>query len=63
MQVSLGRRFAVEKRPNAEGSTLDVEFKVILPNPYTLYFIHECGVLSGWLLKVGDFRRLALHAL
>jgi hypothetical protein len=47
MQVVLGRRFAVEEQPNAKGSTPDAEFKVELPDPYTLYFRHECGVLSG----------------
>jgi hypothetical protein len=47
MEVGVGRRFVVEEQPNAKGSTLDVEFKVELPNPYTLYFMHECGVLSG----------------
>jgi hypothetical protein len=47
MQVSLGRRFAVEKRPGAKGSTSDMDFKVGLPDPYTLYFMRECGVLSG----------------
>jgi hypothetical protein len=45
-----------------KGSTPDVEFKVELPDPYTFYFMHECGVLSGYLLKVGEFRRLALPA-
>jgi hypothetical protein len=40
MQVSLGRIFAFEKQPNALGSTPDAEFKVRLPDPYTLYFIY-----------------------
>jgi hypothetical protein len=30
-----------------KGLTSDVEFKVELPDPYTFYFMHECGVLSG----------------
>jgi hypothetical protein len=47
MQVSLGRRLVVEKKLNAKGPTSDVEFKVRLPDPYTFYLMHECGVMSG----------------
>jgi hypothetical protein len=47
MKVSLGRRLGVEKLFNAKGLAPDAEFKVRLLDPYTLYFMHECGVLSG----------------
>jgi hypothetical protein len=47
MQVGLGRRSAVEKQLSAKGSTPDVEFKVSLPDPYTLFFMYDCGVMSG----------------
>ena len=47
MEVSLRRILAVEKQPSAKGSTLDTEFKVRIPDPYTLYFMHEFGVLLG----------------
>jgi hypothetical protein len=47
MKVGLGRIFAAEEQSNAKGLTLDVEFKVDLTDPYTLYFMHECGVLLG----------------
>jgi hypothetical protein len=47
MQVSLGRRFAVEEQPNAKGSTMYAKFKVELLDPYTLYFMHEFGVFLG----------------
>ena len=47
MQVSLGRRFAVEEQPSAKGSTPDAEFKVRLPDSYAFHFIYECGVFSG----------------
>ena len=63
MQVSLGRIFAVKEQLSAKGSTPDAEFKVRLPDPYALYFMHECGVLSGELLKVGEFIWLSLLAL
>jgi hypothetical protein len=43
MQVSLGRRLVVEEKSNVKGSTPDVDFKVELPDIFTLYFIHECG--------------------
>jgi hypothetical protein len=46
MQVSLGRRPVVEEKSNAKGSTLDAEFKAELPDIFTLYFMHECGVQS-----------------
>ena len=63
MQVGLGRRFVVEKQLSTKGSTPDVEFKVCLPDPYTLSFMYDCGVMAGLLLKVGGFRQLALPAL
>ena len=47
MEVGLGRRSTVEKQPSAKGSTPDVEFKVCLPDPYTLYFMYDCGVMTG----------------
>ena len=47
MQVGLGRRYVVEKQLSANGSTSDVEFKVNLPDPYTLFFMYDCGVMSG----------------
>jgi hypothetical protein len=47
MQVSLGRRLVVEEQPNAKGSTPEVEFKVELPDLFTLCFMHECGVYLG----------------
>jgi hypothetical protein len=47
MQVGLGRRSAVEKQLSAKGSTPDVEFKVCLPDPYTLSFMYDCGVMTG----------------
>jgi hypothetical protein len=30
-----------------EGSTPNAELKVELPDIFTLYFMHECGVYSG----------------
>jgi len=49
MQVSLGRRLVVKEQSNAKGSTLDIEFKVELPDLFTLYFMNECGVYLGLL--------------
>jgi hypothetical protein len=51
MQVSLGRRFAVEEQSNAKGLTRDAELKVVILDLFTLYFMHECEVYSGYLLK------------
>jgi hypothetical protein len=47
MQVSLGRRLVVEEKLNTKGSTSNVEFKVDLPDLFTLCFMHECGVYLG----------------
>jgi hypothetical protein len=47
MQISLGRRSVVEKQLSAKGSTSDVEFKVSLSDPYTLFFMYDCGLMSG----------------
>jgi hypothetical protein len=47
MQVGLGRISAVKKQLSAKGSTLDVEFKVCLSDPYTLYLMYDCGVMTG----------------
>jgi hypothetical protein len=47
MQVGLGRRLVVEEQPNAKGLTSDTEFKVELPDLFTLCFMHECGVYLG----------------
>jgi hypothetical protein len=47
MQVILGRRFAVRKKPSAKGSTPDIEFKVGLPDPSLLSFMYDCGVMLG----------------
>jgi hypothetical protein len=47
MEVILGRRLVVGKQPSAKGSTLDVEFKVGLQDPYTLIFMYDCGVMLG----------------
>jgi hypothetical protein len=47
MQVGLGRRLVVEEQLKAKGSTLDTEFKVELPDHFTLCFMHECGVYLG----------------
>jgi hypothetical protein len=47
MQVGLGRRSIVEKKLSTKGSTLDVEFKVCLSDPYTLSFMYDCGVMLG----------------
>jgi hypothetical protein len=30
-----------------KGSTLDAEFKVELPDIFTLYLLYECGVYLG----------------
>jgi hypothetical protein len=38
MQVVFGRRLAVKEKPNAKGSTPNVEFKVELPDPFILVF-------------------------
>jgi hypothetical protein len=48
MKVGLGRISAVEKQPSTKGSTLDVEFKVSLPDPCTFLSMHDCGMMSGW---------------
>ena len=47
MQVRLGRRLVVEEQLNAKGSTLDADFKVELPDHFTLCFVRECGVYFG----------------
>jgi len=41
MQVSVGRRLVVKEQSNAKGSTPDTEFKVELPDLFTLCFMHE----------------------
>jgi hypothetical protein len=47
MQVGFGRISEVEKQLSAKGSTPDAEIKVGLPDPYTLFFMHDCGVMFG----------------
>jgi hypothetical protein len=47
MQVNLGRRLVVKKKLSRKGLTPDAEFKVFLPDPYTLSFMYDCGVMSG----------------
>jgi hypothetical protein len=47
MQVRFGRRLAVKEKSNAKGSTSNMEFKVELLDPFTLVFMHECGVYVG----------------
>jgi hypothetical protein len=47
MQIGLGRRSTVKKKLSAKGSTLDADFKVGLPDPYTLSFMYDCGVVTG----------------
>jgi hypothetical protein len=47
MEVGLGMISAVEKQLSAKGSTPDVEFKVCLPDPYTLSFMYDHGVMTG----------------
>jgi hypothetical protein len=38
MQVSFGRRLAIEEQPNAKGSTPNEKFKVDLTDPFILVF-------------------------
>jgi hypothetical protein len=45
IHVSLGKIFVVEEQPNAKGSTPNVDFKVELPDLFTLCFMHEFGVV------------------
>ena len=44
---ALGADLQSRNNQTQKGPTTDAEFKVELPDPYTLYFMHECGVLSG----------------